>query len=252
MKRLLFLTLPFLFFACAIPVRTSIVQTDLQPISPTDELIIVNEYENIPEGSELVGHVEAGGHNLGSGCTEQATMDELKTIARQQGANVLKIIATRNAVSESTFNCLVFSAGLYHNDSAEAIARYHAEHEALNASTLPEDADYALVHVYSSVVVGPGTWALKTNFYNNGARITRLRVGDRFTYQTTNLGLQGFGMGGPSNDVIFQVEAGQEYYLRLGAGRRNGGLSTTLHLVDNVVGREETKGIWPFEKETSR
>jgi len=152
MKRFLFLLFSFLFVACVTPMKMSIVNNEFPPLPADKEIITVNQYEKIPEGSQLVGTIEAGGFSSFEPYSEQLALQKIKDAARQQGANVVKIIERRlDAVMVgldlSYSSCPVYTAGLFRNDSPAAIAARQAEHEAANASALPADSDFALVHL---------------------------------------------------------------------------------------------------------
>lgn len=254
MKPLFFLLLSFCFFSCAvprfnIPVRTKLVADTLPPLPTNAELIYVNLYEQVPAGSKFLRKLEVGGNTFWGcpACNYELVLAEAGVLARQTGANIVKVIKPRDSRSLSV--CPRVTFGLFRNDDAEAIAAYQREHEAVNASSLPADADYAVIHFYRPADLNG---IIPFPVFYQKTRIGLLGNNRKFSFQTTNFGPQRFEIANSPFPIDLNVEPGQEYYLTYHPTTGAEAGIPGLRLVDNIVGREETKTARPYIPKAAR
>ncbi|MEM6771291.1 MAG: hypothetical protein AAF597_11980 [Bacteroidota bacterium] len=243
MKPVIFLLLPILLFSCgssrfSLPVRTKAVAEQLPPLSNEEAITVISLYEELPDNSSFLQKIAIGGNSLwrGLGCNYEAVMDEAVVHARQNGANIVKII---KPIGPRLGPCPRITFGLFRNDDPAAIAAYQEKQEAANASTLPVDADYAVVHFYrpaysSASILGFGV-------FHERARIGRLGNNRKFSYQTTEFGPQRFFISSSQRAVTLNVQPGQEYYVSYMATAGVELEIPGLRRVDNLIGRAESK-----------
>lgn len=240
MKNLLYIILVSTFFSCVntqIPVRTDLMSEARKPLSDTAELMLVSQYERLPEGSQFISKVEAGGaFNQLIPCDYELVMDEIERNARGVGANIIRVIRP----TTGRF-CPRITVGLYRNDNVAALADLGKKRARLNASTLPENADYALVHFYRTQV---GSAFYGARIFHEGEKVGSLGENRGLTYRITDFGRQRFTVGRNPDWVELEVVPGQEYYLVF-SPRTDvfDHLRMELRLVDNLVGREESKTV---------
>jgi hypothetical protein len=197
---------------------------------------VVSQYERLPEGSQFISKVEAGGTiNQLVPCDFELVMDEIRRNARSVGANIIRVIQPVGGRS-----CPRITVGLYRNDNDSTIAAFRERRERLNASTLPEDADYAVVHFYRTQVgISYGA-----RLFHEGKRLGSLGENRGISYKITDFGPQRFTIGRNPDWVELEIVPGQEYYLTFSP--RTDFLEhkrVELRRVDNLVGREDFKSL---------
>lgn len=249
MRTFLALLVALCFTACAgIPVRTNIVSEGFTPLPPGTEVTIVNKYETEPVNSKFIGMLWVGCEAGYAECSRALLLEKARTAAREQGANVIRMIEIKRVWDVA--DCPRIKFGLFHNDDQAAIAAFRAEHENNNASTLPAGTNYALVHFYRPANMFGHPWPLPIIGWEG--KIAQLNANRKFTFRTTDFGPRRFQVGRNSPMVTVDVQPGEEYYLRFDL--RTDGIVTLpdLFLVDNIVGREDVKTVRPFDKNAPR
>ncbi|MEM6771292.1 MAG: hypothetical protein AAF597_11985, partial [Bacteroidota bacterium] len=261
MRQLLFLLVSILFTSCAaFPVRSDMIAEPQRTLTESDEIIVVNQYERVPESSQFLGTLRSWGSGFFAPCSYEEVMDQITSNARQQGANVVRILRTRH--ESNIIRCPSIKVALYRNEDQAAITKYLKQHEALNKSSLPEEAQYAEVHFYRPNVFE--AWAFGWTIQTKGEKIGKLKNNRKLTYRTTDFGPRFFGINGPltasllsniSHAVSFvevDVQPGQEYYLVFSPWSDSLSDYPGLRLVNNYVGRFETENIPTREEKKAK
>lgn len=250
---LLFLLSCFLFSCYAVrfdlPVNTRVVAKERYPLPAEAVVTVVNLYEQLPDNSEFLRKMAIGGNTLWGcpACNYNLVVEEAKTQARLHGANFVKVI---QPPGRRIGSCPRVTFGLFRNNDPAAIADYQKRHEANNTSSLPPDANYAVIHFYrpsfssASILTYP--------VVHDKTRIGRLGNNRKFSYQTTRFGPQRFFAGNSPLVLELDVQPGQEYYVSYMATAGMESKIPGLRLVENVVGRKETKSLRDFIPRAAR
>lgn len=254
MKRLILLLLPLFLFSCVpprfdLPVRTKVVVDELPPSAADSPITVINLYEQLPDNSRFLRKVAIGGNSFFNctACNYELVIGEAEFQARQHGANIVKVI---KPLGLRLGACPRVTFGFFRNDDPAAMAAYQERHETGNASSLPPGADYAVIHFYRPAFSSSSILAYPVVYEKT--RIGRLGNNRKFTFQTTKFGPQRFFAGNSPLVLELDVQPGQEYYVSY---MPTAGMETEipgLRLVDNIVGREETKTLKPFIPRAAR
>jgi hypothetical protein len=131
--------------------------------------------------------------------------------------------------------CYRLRAKIYRNTDADVLAQLDDK----NRSRLSEDADYAVVYFYRPSIDHGGMLGYKVNVENDSV-IGRMRNGEKFEYRTKKFGKRQFyGQIETHEEVIIDVQKGQEYYVRCGIKTGNFVGRPELTRVENYIGRKE-------------
>ena len=107
---ILLLFLPILFCSCTAKIGASITQQ--QPPLPDTAFVLVlqtaDEFSN--DGIEI-GSIKSGDNGLSTNCTYYEVIDRLKALARQNGANLIKI--TKRKAPDRISTCERLTAKIY-------------------------------------------------------------------------------------------------------------------------------------------
>jgi hypothetical protein len=241
MKNLLLLVLPVLFFSClnhTLRVQTELMTQAMESIPDSERILTLSLYEDLPEGSQFIGKLEAGGLlHPGAPCSHNLIMAEFERNAREMGANLIKVTKPRLNTP-----CPRVAVGMFRNDDQQALAAILEQREVLNDSSLPPDADYAEVHFYRT---GGRTGPIgRVRVIEEGREIGRLGRDEKFTYRVYREDRQSFRLGRSLTLVELDIKLGEEYYLTFSP--RTDFLEhkrVELRRVDNLVGREDFKSL---------
>lgn len=248
MKPVFLLLLSCILLSCSVtrfdlPVRTKAVAKELPPLSEDAIVTVISLYEQLPDNSQFLRKLDIGGNTVWGcpACNYDLVMEEAKLQARLNGANIVKVIQPRG---RRLGVCPRITFGFFRNDDAAAMAAYQKNFEASNVSSLPPDANYAVIHFYRPTFSSASVFAFPV--FHDKARIGRLGNNRTFSYQTTRFGVQRFSLANSPMVFELDVQPGEEYYLSY---MPTAGLEVEipgLRLVNNIVGREEVKMARPF------
>lgn len=91
MKKALQLTLLALLFAgCSPKIATDIAQKR-PPLTIEDKVAFLDLYNKVPEGSEKLGSAKFGDSGFSTDCGFDENLIKARKIARQNGANIVKV-----------------------------------------------------------------------------------------------------------------------------------------------------------------
>lgn len=239
MKRLVFVIVTStLLVSCSTSVSTKIVNKNFQKLENSSPIIVLDEKEEVPNSSDLIGDLKIGDSGFTTDCGYDKVIADATNAARNAGANIIKITELKKP---STFGstCYRIKAKLYRNVDAEALSVLAQKRSFKNKSRLPENADYAVVFFYRPSNGAGSLLGYKIKDVNDSI-VGRLRNGEKFAYKTKKFGKQTFyGVLETKEQVEINIEQGKEYFVRCAV---NMGIvlgRPEINLTENFVGIKE-------------
>ncbi len=111
MRVLVILTsLTTLFYSCS-PKIGSIINSKQIPLSENDFVLVLQKDDSFNNDGKEIGTIKSGDNGFSINCTYFEVIDKLKQLARQNGANIIKIIEHRSPDLSST--CERITAKIY-------------------------------------------------------------------------------------------------------------------------------------------
>lgn len=201
----------FVIISCSPKVRTSLTETTFSAIPDGFKIFLLEENEEVPEGSEYLGEIKIGDSGFSTMCDYDISRQSAKDEARAKGANLVKITRIRepNMVS----SCYRIDGKLYRNLDSSDISKLIDSRKVANRSTLPQDADYAVIHFYRPYsYVGS---AIGYKIWLRNEKLFKIQNGDYHKYTTDEEGWITFWASTEAkSEVILFVENGMEYFVK--------------------------------------
>lgn len=91
----IFLFLALLLINCSASVSSTFSNT-LKPLTIEDKVAFLDLQHNVPEGSIKIGEAKYGDSGFSVDCDFNSNLIKARTLARQNGANIIKIIEKKN------------------------------------------------------------------------------------------------------------------------------------------------------------
>jgi len=111
MKSLFYLAFfTILIYSCS-PKIGSTITSKQPPLSDTDFVLVLQQQDDFTNDGIEVGSIKSGDNGLSTNCTYFEVIDKLKQMARQNGANVIKI--TEHKGPDRLSSCDRFTAKIY-------------------------------------------------------------------------------------------------------------------------------------------
>lgn len=215
------------FVACSPKVRTS-ASKSYQPLDYTQEVVVIDVGQTMPDGAELLGEVKVGDSGFSTGCKYDAVVDKAKLEARKMGGNAIKI--TEHKAPDLWSSCHRITANVLKIDDLENLVL-----EKRTDSLL--DVDYAIIHVYR--YPGPGM-VVSYDLYLGDSVICRVKNNYKTTVHVTQYGLDTLWAKTESKAAIsIDLERGRSYYVRCGLGMGVFVGHPELILKDSETGKRE-------------
>ena len=85
-----FAFLATLIYSCS-PKIGSTITSKQTPLSDTDFVLVLQQQDDFTNDGIEIGSIKSGDNGLSTNCTYFEVIDRLKQLARQNGANVIKI-----------------------------------------------------------------------------------------------------------------------------------------------------------------
>jgi len=200
------------------------------------DIVVIEAADIIPESAQFIGEVKVGDSGMTTNCGYLKMLEKVKQESRLAGANIVYLIKVDDPSLRSS--CYRIKAAMYRDLDQDVIEELADLEAQKNASTLPHDADYAIVYFYRPRnYVGS---AIGFKVRHKDEIIGKARNGKHFSYQVSEPGEYVFwGKTEKRDSVTIQVELGEEYYVRCGvqAGAAIG--RPEMFLIEPYVGREE-------------
>ncbi|WAC10081.1 hypothetical protein [Dyadobacter pollutisoli] len=207
------------------------------PLPDSIKTFILQPDEILPGKSEFLREVVMGASLLSSNCGYKNLMDYATFQSRQSGANLIQLTQVKKPAMGN--GCYHITARLYKNLDSAAIASIESNKTAVNKSTLPSDADYAIVHFYRPKAFEGAIISYQIKMDDKGV-IGKASAGSRFEYKITEFGKHRFfGKTKKQDAVTFNIEKGKEYYVRCGVTKGSSIVIPDMYLMENYVARRE-------------
>ncbi|MFZ1791253.1 MAG: hypothetical protein WAT92_23200 [Saprospiraceae bacterium] len=188
------------FIGCGPKVTSNKIVRDANQFSNKELIHIYEIDEDIPQEADYLGNIEIGYSGFSNKCGYLTVINEAKKQAKMASANIVKITELKKPDFGNT--CYRLKGDLFHVDSM------------VQFSTLPLDADYALVHFYRPK--GYAGSLVKFSIVNAlNESVVKLKNDSKFSYKIKNFGEQ--TLWTPSvgfNPVVLIAERGKEYYIK--------------------------------------
>ncbi len=240
MKKIYLLVIALGFIGCK-GTKTVINDSSLSPLDPSERVYIVSEETTIPVEAISVGTFEISDSGFTTDCSYNEQLAKAFGEARFVGANLISLTEVKNPDRRSS--CFRLKGYFYRLDNQSTLDQYAKENESRNQSSLPSDADYALVNIYRPTSFIAPMIGYKIRL-DDDTIIGRVRNGEKFTYKIKDFGPHKFwGKTEAQDSVIIDIQKGKEYYIRCGmkpgvvAGRPE------IALIENHMGRSEFKSL---------
>jgi hypothetical protein len=105
-----FAFLTTLIFSCS-PKIGSTITSKQTPLSDTDFVLVLQQQDDFINDGIEIGSIKSGDNGLSTNCTYFEVVDRLKQLARQNGANVIKI--TEHKMPDRWSSCERLTAKIY-------------------------------------------------------------------------------------------------------------------------------------------
>ena len=223
--------------ACSTSISKKLYTKTIVPLPAGEKVIVLTKEEVLPEGVQLIGEVKIGDSGFTTDCGFMKVINDAKATAVSSGANIIKLTEVKEPTALGS-TCYRIKAKMYRFESEESKAKYVLEDKEKNKSSLPEDADYAVLYFYR-----PGTNGPLLNYVvrdENDEIIGKLVPKSKFEYKTTVLGKRTFYIQLETKEtIVLEVEKGKEYYFytSVRAGVAFG--RPVVNLVENKFGKKE-------------
>ncbi|MBA3674828.1 MAG: hypothetical protein H0W75_07715 [Chitinophagaceae bacterium] len=110
MKRLFYFAFLTFIYSCS-PKIGSTIFSKQPPLSDKDFVLVLQQQDNFNNDGVEVGTIKSGDNGLSTNCTYYEVLDKLKQLARQNGANVIKI--TEHKSPDRWSSCERLTAKIY-------------------------------------------------------------------------------------------------------------------------------------------
>jgi len=221
-----FVGIAVLIASCAPKISTSITR-QYPPLSPHEEVIVFGMQDPQPRDAEVLGIVRIGSPTTSISCDLYTILSLAMTEARKIGGNALNItehIPNSNGCHQITATILKLD--------------YPEEH---SITTISENANYALLHLYRPNGQGH---ALSYELYLDTAIVARSSNNWRATIKIENEGQYTLrGRTQRTALVPLNIKLGNEYHVRSGVVQGVFIGRPVLTLVDNKFGRIEFQSV---------
>jgi len=206
---------------------------------PTDaDVHVVFNEELIPKESNYVGLLKVGDTGFSVDCGYSSIMDLAREEAKRKGANIIAITKFKKPNMASV--CYRIKAKLYRNDNPKLLGNLAENLAEINKSTLPKDADYAVIHFYRPRYF-PGSAIGYTVKLNEGEVVGKIRNGSFFTYKTTDFGPVKFWSKDKEEYISLDIQPGQEYFMKCTVKAGFPIAQPDMFTIENEIGRREYK-----------
>lgn len=91
----LFLLLGVLFSSCGVSIKTNF-QEKKDKLSIENKVVFLDVHHKVPEGAKKIGEGKFGDTGLSVDCEFNSNLIKARKIARENGANIIKIIKVNN------------------------------------------------------------------------------------------------------------------------------------------------------------
>lgn len=238
MKRILYLAASaLLFYCCAKKTSSSTANIRANPLPDSVKIYTLQPNEILPANSEFVRDIEMGTSLLSSECGYKKLMNYAQFTARQAGANLVQLIQVKKPTIEN--GCYQIRAKLYKNLEETNLTDFKNLRATANKSSLPKDADYAVIHFYRPKDYNGSAISYHIKMDGDSV-IGKASNGATFDYKTSSFGKHKFtGKTQKQDAVTLQVEKGQEYYIRCGVAKGTAISLPDIYVMENFVGRQE-------------
>jgi len=234
---LLALTTFCLLQACSPGVRISLSSDPSHELNPNEKIYVVHNYDDLPAGANYLGRLKTKDSGLSiTSCGYDEIIADAKEEARKKGANIIAL--TKIKQPNLWTGCYRVKANLYYNKTPSFVARLENNLALANQSTLPAEADYAVVHFYRPKYY-PGSVIGYDIKDDNGKVLGRIKNGTVFQYKTTEFGETTFFAKNDKEQVTLDLQPGQEYYLRCSVAAGFPVAQPDMYPVDNSFGNRE-------------
>lgn len=229
-----------IFCGCAPRVIGKLQNNKYEPLTENFSINVLDINDEVPVNSEYIKDIKVGysvnsvnsGHS--TDCSYKKVMSTAKGITRSAGGNILKVTQFKNPLGGA---CFQLQGKIYRNLDSASLKNIQARFELRNKSTLPKNADYAIVHFYRPNG-GPGLllgYNIKTS---HDSIIGRMESGSYFDFKTKNFGLHTFyGTLETKETLTIDIKQGEEYYVQCKVKYGVAFGRPMINLVENILGR---------------
>ena len=234
----LYLVALALLTGCAPRVVGKLHNKNYAQFNETTLVYVLESSDEIPMNSEFIGDIKIGDSGFSTDCGYNKVMSTAKDMTRNAGANILKIIQLKkpNPMGSS---CYRLQGKIYRNLDSISLRSIQSNRELRNKSTLPENADYAIIHFYrppnsTGALLG---YKIKTS---TDSILGRVRNGERFDFKTKEFGVHTFyGELETKVGVSINIKKGEEYFVKCGVKYGIAIGRPEIFLIENFIGRKE-------------
>lgn len=97
-------------YSCSPKIGSTIISKQI-PLSDTDFVLVLQQQDDFTNDGIEIGSIKSGDNGLSTNCSYFEVIDKLKQLARQNGANVIKI--TEQKSPDSWSSCVRLTAKIY-------------------------------------------------------------------------------------------------------------------------------------------
>lgn len=233
-RRILYLVALAILIGCAPRVIGKMQTKNYEPLSEKYSIHVLENNDEVPLNSEYIKDIKVGNSGYYPDCSYKKIMNIAKEMTRSAGANILKVTLFKYPYGGS---CYQLQGKIYRNLDSTSLKTIQARFELRNKSTLPENADYAIIHFYRPK--GGYGFLLGYNIKTNkDSIIGRMESGGHFDFKTKDFGLHSFyGVLETKASISINIKKGEEYYVqcKVKSGIVFG--RPVINLVENILGR---------------
>lgn len=222
-----------LISSCSPKVSTSISK-HYTALDYREEVAVFMPGDESPKDAELIGTVKIGDSGFSTDCGLDVAIAKAKEEARKAGGNAIKV-TRHKAPSFWTSSCHRIKADILKIDASLIVKADEP------ASSLPPDADYALLHVYRTSGTGP---LINFDLHLGDTVICRVKNKWKETIMIKKEGLNSLWAKTEAKaEIPVKIEFGNEYYIRCSVTMGAFVGRPKLELVDRKTGKFEFDAI---------
>ena len=215
----------FIFCSCG-PKISKTLTTNYSALDYREKVVILGLSDEMPQG-EILGEVKSGDTGFSTKCSYERVLSRLEDEARKAGGNVLKI--TKHKTPDFWSSCHRTTATILKVDDVSSIQK--------EENILPEDADYALLHIYRYSGTG---MIINYDLHLGDSVICSVKNRTKLTLKIDKKGPNIlWAKTETKKEIPIDIEMGKEYYIRCSVSMGIIMGRPEIEIVDNQTGKAE-------------
>lgn len=233
MKQSFFYLIALLLLGACSPKIARQINSKYPPLDYKEEVVVFNLEDPVPTQSEELGAIKIGDTGFSTNCNYTVVIEAAKLEARKAGGNAIQII--QHQLPDFASSCHRIVAKVLRVTDLSSVP------QKMNSVNLPDNADYALLHIYRTSGVGA---LVGYDLYLGDSIICRVKNSWKKTIRVKKDGLNSlWARTEVKEEIPVNIKMGEEYYIRCGITMGAFVGRPSIQLVNNEIGSAEYRAI---------